>query len=173
MENASEFGATPMSKRQTRKRLANRTPPKAKTGSNGRDPASGRFATGNRARFIHGQRSRAPLQLLFPDAKQWRVLMAEREAAIVTDLGGRDALSAIALDTVRSYIEKSAIRDYLGTRLMQEGPLSPKGRQRALLTAYLAVSDRVLKLATTLGLSRKTKPAQSIEDFLKTKGDDE
>ena len=41
---------------------------------------------------------------------QWRGLLAEREAAILDDLGGRETLTTMALDTVRSYIEKSAIR---------------------------------------------------------------
>jgi hypothetical protein len=136
----------------------------------GRDPKTGRVLPGHSIRLIHGRRSRkGQLTALVPDARTWQALLAEKEAAIFADLGGRDTLSTIALDTVRSFIEKSCIRDHLATRLMQEGPLSPQGRQRALFTAYLAVSDRVLKLATTLGLQRKAKPAPSIEDFLKEK----
>jgi hypothetical protein len=160
-----------MTKRKTRKALAKSAPPKAKAHTDGRQPGTGRFAPGNTARLVHGQRSRRGVLVLFPDARKFRAQVAEQEAAIVADLGGRAALSTIALDTVRSYIEKTCIREYLGARLMQEGPLSPKGRQRALLTAYLAVSDRVLKLATTLGLDRKTKPVDDLTDYLKSKGE--
>ena len=38
------------------------------------------------------------------------------------------------------------------------GPITTKGRQRALYTAYLGALDRETKLAQVLGLERKAKP---------------
>lgn len=56
-----------------------------------------------------------------------------------------------------SFVELDAVRNYLGTRLAAEGPLTAKGRTRALLTAYLAVVDRQVRLAQVLGIERHAR----------------
>jgi hypothetical protein len=56
-----------------------------------------------------------------------------------------------------AYVELDAVRNYLGGRLAREGPLTTKGRQRALLTAYLGVVDRQVRLAQVLGVERRVK----------------
>jgi hypothetical protein len=58
-----------------------------------------------------------------------------------------------------AFVELGAVRDYLGGRLASEGPLTAKGRTRALLSAYLAVVDRQVRLAQVLGVERR---AQSL-----------
>jgi len=58
-----------------------------------------------------------------------------------------------------AFVELGAVRDYLGGRLAQEGPLTAKGRTRALLSAYLQVVDRQVRLAQVLGVERRTQGA--------------
>ena len=130
--------------------------------------ANGRFKKGEPGpRLTHGRFSQIVRQLQHPEQAAFLAARAERIEAIKNDLGGADTLSTITLDTVDTYNEQVGLLRYLGGRLAAEGPLSPKGRQRALLTAYLGVADRVLKLATTLGLSKKAKRVPSIEDFIR------
>jgi hypothetical protein len=62
-----------------------------------------------------------------------------------------------------SFVELDAVRNYLGSRLAAEGPLTGKGRTRALLTAYLAVVDRQVRLAQVLGIERRAKPVDPLE----------
>lgn len=64
------------------------------------------------------------------------------------------------------FVELSAVGDYLGGRLEAEGPLTTKGRQRALLTAYLSVVDRQVRLAQVLGVNRIAPPAPSLTEVL-------
>jgi hypothetical protein len=54
-----------------------------------------------------------------------------------------------------AFVELAAVRDYLGGRLAAEGPLTAKGRTRALLSAYLLVVDRQVRLAQVLGVERR------------------
>jgi hypothetical protein len=65
-----------------------------------------------------------------------------------------------------AFVELAAVRDYLGGRLAAEGPLTGKGRTRALLTAYLSVVDRQVRLAQVLGVERRTRPVESAADII-------
>jgi hypothetical protein len=68
-----------------------------------------------------------------------------------------------------AFTELSAIRAYLGTRLAAEGPMTGKGRTRALLSAYLAVVSQQTRLAAILGLDRAPKylnPLDGVEAAL-------
>jgi hypothetical protein len=57
------------------------------------------------------------------------------------------------------YLELCFIGNYTGIGLMNEGPLTGKGRQRALLTAHLRVIEATMRLATQLGI-RAVPPEQ-------------
>ena len=163
-----------MARRRLSKSRSKSPPPFPETLTDAPRPNRGRFQKGQPGpRLTHGRYSSLTRKAELPEQTVLNAALAERRAAIFDDLGGEAGLSVMARDLVTAYLEQMCVKEFLAGRLLVEGPLSAKGRQRALLTAYLAVSDRVLKLATTLGLSRKTKPAQSIEDFLKTKGDNE
>lgn len=65
-----------------------------------------------------------------------------------------------------SFVELDAVRNYLGGRLAAEGPLTARGRTRALLSAYLAVVDRQVRLAQVLGIERRNRPAESAADII-------
>lgn len=63
------------------------------------------------------------------------------------------------------FVELSAVAGYLGARLEKEGPLTGRGRTRALLNAYLNVTDRLVTLARTLGIERQ-RQVRGIQETL-------
>ncbi len=65
-----------------------------------------------------------------------------------------------------AFVELSAVRNYLGGRLAAEGPLTGKGRTRALLMAYLAIVDRQVRLAQVLGVERSRALPRSLTEAL-------
>jgi hypothetical protein len=136
--------------------------PKPETPASGRR-ADGTFAPGNTERLQHGLYSRQVRNALLPEQAEVLAALAEKRSAIERDLGGSEAVGALSRDLVDRYIELSVIADYLGQRLATEGPLTTKGRQRAALTAYLGVVDRVHRLAVSLGLERRTKPVNPLD----------
>jgi hypothetical protein len=122
--------------------------PIPQTPSSGRDE-QGRFTAGHPGpRLAHGQYS----QLVRSGAAtgQQDALAASRFELRV-ELGDVGVVKGSLAD---AFVELSAVRDYLGGRLATEGPLTGKGRTRALLTAYLAVVDRQVRLAQVLGVER-------------------
>ena len=133
-----------------------------------RKPNAGRFKPGNTASLRHGRYSQ---QIV--DTAAFKAALVAMEAEKTADLGGADALSSNQRDLLRLLIKTLSIEGHLWQRIEQEGPLSAKGQSRAVLSAWTAVSDRIVKLATTLGLERKAKRVPSIEDFIRErqKGD--
>jgi hypothetical protein len=119
--------------------------------------------------LIHGLRSRRAQQALLPGQEQQLALIGERRTELLRDLGGEDALPLTKRDVVGRFIELQTIADTLAGNLAAAGVLSTKGRQRAALTAYLSVVDRLTKLAALLGLERKVKEVPTLNDFLKTR----
>jgi hypothetical protein len=126
----------------------------------------GRFRPGNTAAMTHGLRS-ARLQqgaLLPPGA----ALPADRERAILADMGGPENVSSVATGLVRRYAHLELIAEWLEGNLLAEGVLTTKGRQRASVATYAAVVDRLTRLGTTLGLERKARRVQNGAEYFKT-----
>ncbi len=134
--------------------------PFAESATNGRK-ADGTFTGGNLAALRHGARSEQVKAAALPEQTGMRAALAARRLEIEADLGG--SVSRLSSDMVGRYIELSVVADYLGGRLVAEGPLTTKGRQRAALTAYLSVVDRLHRVATALGLERRQKPVNPLE----------
>jgi len=103
---------------------------------------------------------------LTPEQAEVLATLAERRAQIEQDLGGSETLSVLARDLAGRYLELCVVADYLGGKLVTQGPLTPKGHQRAALTAYLAVVDRLQRIAMALGLERRQKPVESIATIM-------
>src|SRR5688500_8240599 len=61
-----------------------------------------------------------------------RELLAACRAEIYAELGGD--LSTVMRSMADAFVELGAVRDYLGSRLALEGPLTAKGFTRALLS---------------------------------------
>ena len=168
-------------KRRQKQRLdksASKFPPRNGQIANGRDRSTGQFVSGNRignrfgagntARLMHGLRSKRPVEArLGPDQL---AAFTEEHKQLLADLGGDDQVSVTKRGLARRHSELSVIADTILTNLLQQGVLSTKGRQRAALTAYLNVVDRLNKLAAQLGLERRQKPVDDLQDYINSKG---
>ena len=110
----------------------------------------------NKGHWLDGSRSQQVRRQLL-EAPEARAALAEFRHEVETDLGGQNALSRIQRDLINRYVETVTIADWLSTNLMAFGMLTPKGRQRAALSAFLLVLDRQHRLAQTLGIERRTK----------------
>ena len=141
--------------------------PAAREHRPGHDPTNGRFIAGNTDSLKHGAFSRQVRDALLPEQAEVLAALADKRAEIERDLGGTESLSTLARDMAGRYLELCVVADYLGHKLVTEGPLTPKGNQRAALTAYLGVVDRLQRLAFALGLERRQKPVQTITDIMR------
>jgi hypothetical protein len=129
--------------------------------SNGRQ-----FEPGNRAALRHGAYSERVQSASLPEQAGVRAVLAEKRLAVIADLGGPGELSAVKADMVDRWVETGAIVDYLARRLVEQGPLTAKGRTRAALMAYLSTLDRHHRLAVALGLERRSKPVADLDAYL-------
>lgn len=135
-------------------------------------PPSGRtrrgtFAPGNSSALRHGLYSRQVREALLPEQAEARAALAEQRKAIEDDLGGADALSTLTRDLIGRYVELRATADFIGQQLAVVGPMTGKGRTRALLSAFLSVVDRLNRLALSLGLERRQKRIDTIADIVR------
>ena len=138
--------------------------PVASVPASGRDP-NGRFAAGNVAAMVHGGRSRQVRTAALPIQADVRATLASKRAAIASDLGGEGNLTQLQQDLINRYVETDAVADYLAGTLVTAGALTPRGRSRAALTAYLQVLDRQHRLAVALGLERRAKAVATPHEY--------
>jgi len=125
-----------------------------------RDPETGQFLSGNTAAGKTLERSEA-LWSALSGAKA--DLMSKVRADLVADEGAAETLRGL----VESYVEVRLLRSSLFIRLSETaGPITSKGRVRSLFTAYLATVDKETRLATTLGLERRSKTLPSLEEVM-------
>jgi len=121
----------------------------------------GRFTSGNTAAWKHGLRSnRLPAEA--------STLLQDRITTIVADMGGTDALSAVALGQVKRHARLELAEDDLWTDLEAAGLSTGKGLTRARTTLWLAVVDRLQKSSQVLGLPRRSRDvgSMSIQQYL-------
>jgi hypothetical protein len=77
-------------------------------------------------------------------------------------LGGDDAPETLA-GLVDSYAEARLFRQSMFLRLVDGGgPITHKGRTKALYTAYLSALDRETRLAQILGLERRSRDVSTL-----------
>ena len=130
-----------------------------------RDPETGRFVDGNTAAGRTLERSEA----------FWSVV-AEAKADLVERLRSDLAVNGDAAVTleglVDAYAEARLLRHSMFTRLVElGGPVTTKGKSRSLFTGYLAVLDREVRLATTLGLERRARRVPTTSEYLRGQGE--
>ncbi len=133
---------------------------------NGRDLQTGRFLPGNVAALRHGRRSTVVRRRIEEES---RAELAERRQVIVADLGGLDQLSTIAIDVLERYLVAAALLGWMEDRLIVEGVVTTKGKRRSIHRAYLAQLDRVVRLASMLGLERRAQAVPSVEEYVRAK----
>lgn len=124
------------------------------------DPATGQF-TGS---------ALASGKTLERSSQFWAAVDAAKRdllASVRNDSG----LDGDAPETLRGlqegYCEARLFRSAMFVRLVDlGGPITSKGKARALYTAYLSALDRETKLALALGLERKTKRTRTLGEVL-------
>lgn len=128
-----------------------------------REPETGRFVAGNTAAGTTLRRSEA-LWSALAEAKGDLLGRLRSDLALAGD-------AAATMDAVLDgFAEASLLRRSLFIRLSElGGPITSKGKTRALVATYFSALDRETKLATTLGLRRVPKPVQSLDEFLAAK----
>lgn len=105
---------------------------------------------------------------------QLRDALADAKAELVrrtrVSLGADDEDSAYSepgLGLMDAHAETGLLRRSMFEQIARTGgAVSGKGRVRSLVTVYLGLVDRELRLATALGLTRRPKPAPSLDDLL-------
>jgi len=125
-------------------------------------PGCGAALPGNRLTLGSGARSARSGAELFPEAA---IVLREREAAIIADLGGAANVSTARAELVTRFVQASAIADSLGEQIVRGGVTSAKGRPRAVVSLYLAVLDRIVRLGTSIGLERQPRGPLNVRDL--------
>lgn len=124
-----------------------------------RDPVTQRFTGPNLAAGKTLERSAAFWSAVEPAKRE----LSER---VSTDLAADAATVETLRGLIDAYSEVRLFRTSMFLRLVElGGPITAKGKCRALYRAYLDALDRETKLAQTLGLERRAKPAEGIRQW--------
>ena len=125
-----------------------------------RDPKTGRFLAGNTAAGKTLSRSEAFWSAV---SAVKRELVERLKSDFAADAGAATTMEGI-LD---GYAEARLLRHAMFNRLAEQGgPVTGKGRARALFRAYLAALDRETRLALVLGLERRPGRVPTLNDVL-------
>ena len=86
---------------------------------------------------------------------------------IESDLGGRRELSRIETELIRGFAGAATTLQYLNHQVMLgEG-------SEIDLSGYAVIASTMLRIGSRLGLSRRQKTVQSLDQYLKTLGAEE
>jgi hypothetical protein len=122
-----------------------------------RDAQTGRFVEGTPAAMKTGEGS----------GVFWcEVAEAKRElmASVLADLAVDANTPATLVGVIEAYAEARLLRTAMFLRLGdQGGPVTTKGKTRALFKSYLAALDRETRLAQVLGLVRRQKHIDPLD----------
>jgi hypothetical protein len=123
-------------------------------------PDAAHVTHGNTLALKDGTTSRRVLDALEP-------ARAALERQILADRGVNDHdATALEREAARSVSRLAVIEEGLWQHVRRLGLTSTKGRITAATTKLLAVVDRKLKAASTLGLERKPRAVASLSDLL-------
>ena len=109
--------------------------------------ADGKFTEGNLARLTTGARSR---QLLAADGGELAPLHALLVAEHKADLGGQ--ISAATAHLVNRLATVELLAEAAEADILLNGLTSGKGRTRAMVSIYLQMLDRQIRIAERVGL---------------------
>lgn len=126
-----------------------------------RDPVTKRFIGANVAAGTTLARSAAFWSAVEPAKRE----LVERVRA---DLAIDGSSVETLLGLIDGYVEARLFRTSMFLRLVDlGGPITTKGKARALYRAYLEALDRETKLAQVLGLERRAKTVPSLDEVLR------
>ena len=129
----------------------------------GQCPQCGRWQPSNVASLKTGAFSKQVARGLGPSE---RADIDTRREQILADLGGRESLSQLSVDTAEKAVTVHALLTHVGAKLVHDGLFGERGRARPALGAYCQLLDRWVRLATLLGLNRRQKVVQSLDQFV-------
>jgi hypothetical protein len=116
---------------------------------------------GNPSRPTHGlapRRTAAPVPTLDVDRRNGL------RDAVLADLGGESEVSAVMRALVEDFANAVDLRDAAMANVFAIGPTTPAGRRRAVLDIYMAASTRVERLASHIGVQRRAKPVDPLDE---------
>ena len=90
----------------------------------------------------------------------------EIREGLVADLGGESELSTAKRVVVDRLAESVLLAEVFFAYLRQAGPMTERGRTRAVTSAYFSAADRVARLAGQLGLERRARPVPTATEIL-------
>ena len=96
-----------------------------------------------------------------PSQAEAAAALADKQREVEADLGGE--LAQLKRDTIRDIMRLDMVSEFLFTRLLNEGPLTGRGRTRAALTAYLKVVHELSELRRHVGLDRRERHVDPLE----------
>src|SRR5262249_12797692 len=124
------------------------------------DPATGQFVRHNTRAGTTFARANGFWTAIEPAKRE--LLDRVREAA-----GGTDHAGETLLGLQDAYCEARLFRVSMFLRLVDSGgPITGKGKTRALYRAYLEALDREVKLAQVIGLTRRPRPVTPSEAMM-------
>jgi hypothetical protein len=82
-------------------------------------------------------------------------------ADIEADLGGRDQLSTIELTLIEAYVGAAVALQHLNTQLALGQPID--------LSQHAQAVSAMVRVASRLGLQRRMKPVETLQEFLTRK----
>jgi hypothetical protein len=125
-----------------------------------RDPVTQRFIAGGLGGAV---KTLATSALLLQELLPVKQDLVQR---VLADRG--DDCSEIVAGLAEAYAESRLLRSSMFVRLIEQGgPVTGKGKKRALFDAYLGALDRETRLAGQLGLERRARRV-SVEDYVAT-----
>ena len=128
----------------------------------GRCAKCGCWVSGNTGALTHGARR---LQVGAGTELDEANRTAIRDA-VLSDLGGESEVSAVLYELCADFASAVVLRDLAWAHIAAVGPLTLKGRRRAVVSLYLEASARAERLAARIGLERKAAPVQSLEEAM-------
>jgi hypothetical protein len=129
--------------------------------------AAGHVLAGNMAAATHGgwsyERGKGGPDALPPAMQQ---TAADFRAAVISDRGGDEHLTAIEGAYIRRLGELEVVARLIGADLARRGLMTPKGRVRPTFNRWLEVLDRWDRYAQRLGIDRKARQVPRLQDYL-------
>ncbi len=128
----------------------------------GRDRATGRFAPGNRAALVTGERSRQFWEAADAERRAKRAALL-RQRGFASEADAPPALVAVADGCAQAVI----LRDATFNRVIElGGPTTTHDRRRDVLKVWENASDRALRHLQAVGLETQERDAMSIEQYI-------
>ncbi len=125
--------------------------------------ARGHLLVANTGALKHGTR-RYSLRGVAPQDVLEHV--AAIQSQLVSDLGGANELSEMERSVVRRHGETETMLQLLIRDFETRGVLTPRGRARATVTTFTSLAQLSLKLVQTLGLKKRQKNTQTLEQYI-------